>query len=56
MITEAITDISPLAKDKERLPSYEEEEENWSRRKEMTQKWLKCQLLLKSLHLERNND
>lgn len=56
MIREAITDTCPLAEDKERLPRYEEEDENWSRRKEMTQKWLKCQMLLKSLHLERNND
>lgn len=35
MITAAITDTSPLAEDKERLPSYEEQEENWSGRKEM---------------------
>lgn len=56
MITEIIADTSPLAKDKERLPSHEEEEEIWSRRKEMTQTWLKCQMLLKGLHLERNNE
>lgn len=35
MIRAAITDTSPLAEDKERLSSYEEQEENWSGRKEM---------------------
>lgn len=35
MITAAIADTSPLFGDKERLPSYEEQEENWSGREEM---------------------